>query len=142
MYFVRLECVMHAASVNPEPGSNSRNICILSDRRRSVKIYSELDCSFFTFFRVVFSFRIARCSFALACFILISYCSIFKDHSPSPFRDSLIIISHHLHLVNTFFQFFLCFLSFSQKHQTPCPFCRVLLKYCTITLNARTCMRG
>ena len=27
---VRLACVRHAASVRPEPGSNSRSICIIS----------------------------------------------------------------------------------------------------------------
>ena len=35
---VRLECVMHAASVHPEPGSNSREYCILSPE--GVKTYS------------------------------------------------------------------------------------------------------
>ena len=40
---VRLECVMHAASVHPEPGSNSRKICIKTSLRT---IHSfELDCS-------------------------------------------------------------------------------------------------
>ena len=32
---VRLECVMHAASVYPEPGSNSLKNCILTNRFRS-----------------------------------------------------------------------------------------------------------
>ena len=101
---------MHAASVNPEPGSNSRNICIPSDRRRSAKIYSELDCSFFTFFRVVFSFRIARCSFALACFILHLLLFNFQRPFRCRFRDSLIIITQLRELVNTFLKFFQCFL--------------------------------
>ena len=33
---VRLECVMHAASVHPEPGSNSLNYCM------SIRFYPEL----------------------------------------------------------------------------------------------------
>ena len=32
---VRLECVMHAASVHPEPGSNSRANCIQTFRLKS-----------------------------------------------------------------------------------------------------------
>ena len=38
---VRLECVMHAASVNPEPGSNSLKNCIFSHSRELIP-FSEL----------------------------------------------------------------------------------------------------
>ena len=56
---VRLECVMHAASVHPEPGSNSRKICIKTPRR--VIQSSELDLLFtLLFVWGVFSSRIAR----------------------------------------------------------------------------------
>ena len=42
---VRLECVMHAASVHPEPGSNSRKNCISTGLRlyKSSELFS---CSF------------------------------------------------------------------------------------------------
>ena len=44
---VRLECVRHAASVHPEPGSNSRKICILS--ALAVNTFFELFFSSFTY---------------------------------------------------------------------------------------------
>ena len=59
---VRLECVMHAASVNPEPGSNSRNHSILSDRRRSVKINFELVLLFLPFLELYSLSELSRCS--------------------------------------------------------------------------------
>ena len=37
---VRLECVMHAASVHPEPGSNSRKIYIISKDQASAITFS------------------------------------------------------------------------------------------------------
>ena len=49
---------MHAASVHPEPGSNSRKYCIKSPC--GVSILSSSFCSSFTFVWVVFSFRIDR----------------------------------------------------------------------------------
>ena len=45
---VRLECVMHAASVHPEPGSNSRIICINSSLLRC-NYHSSFFSSFFYF---------------------------------------------------------------------------------------------
>ena len=45
---VRLECVMHAASVHPEPGSNSLNFCITSQLPLRRYLYSEsFDSRFF-----------------------------------------------------------------------------------------------
>ena len=44
--FVRLACVKHAASVHPEPGSNSLNKCLLQ-----VKINSWLIYPFYCFFK-------------------------------------------------------------------------------------------
>ena len=103
---VRLECVMHAASVNPEPGSNSRNHSILSDRRRSVKINFELVSALSLPFLELYSLsELSRCSSHILCFILISYCSIFKDRRCRS-RDSLIIISLCVPIVNPFFQIF------------------------------------
>ena len=80
---VRLECVMHAASVHPEPGSNSRKICIKTSTR-TIQSFSELDCSF-TF--CLSSILFKNCEicfthgfdFSKPCFVLISYCSIFND---------------------------------------------------------------
>ena len=73
---------MHAASVHPEPGSNSRKYCIKSPC--GVSILSSSFCSSFTFVWVVFSFRIDRdfSSHFFVCFVLISCCSIFNDRLP------------------------------------------------------------
>ena len=82
---VRLECVMHAASVHPEPGSNSRKICIKTPRR--VIQSFELDCSLpFCLSSILFK----NCEICFThgfdlskpCFVLISCCSIFNDRLP------------------------------------------------------------
>ena len=86
-FTVRLECVMHAASVNPEPGSNSRNLGILTSRRREDKINSEPWLLFY-FFRVVFSFRIVETFFAQShtfVFLLLhTYLLLFNFQGPLP----------------------------------------------------------
>ena len=46
---VRLECVMHAASVHPEPGSNSRMFCIKSRSVRVSNLYPSF-CLFALYF--------------------------------------------------------------------------------------------
>ena len=57
--FVRLECVMHAASVNPEPGSNSLKNYILSKGRPSVNTFSRVYLAFvFTFLSI---FVLSKC---------------------------------------------------------------------------------
>ena len=94
---------MHAASVNPEPGSNSLKNCISSVFR--LKPFLELICSF-TFVWVVFS-RIARFVFAqYLCFVL--HLLLFNFQWPiccsSFFVDSLSIISQLLAFVKHFFQ--------------------------------------
>jgi len=66
----------------------------------------------FTFVWVVFSsVRISEIRFKLFRFVLLSCCSIFKDHSPARLlRVDLPIIPHRLRLVNTFFKTFFGFL--------------------------------
>ena len=108
---VRLECVMHAASVNPEPGSNSRNHSILTSAKR-IKSISSLIALSLPFLELYSLSELSRYSIALTCFILISYCSIFKDH--------FVTFSQRLHyyitkkilcqyLFRNFFQVFLRF---------------------------------
>ena len=73
---------MHAASVHPEPGSNSRKFVLY----RSFKRYNHFRAfvALFTFFELYFSFELSRFYFALfVCFVLISCCSIFNDRLPS-----------------------------------------------------------
>ncbi len=42
---VRLECVMHAASVHPEPGSNSLNYCMSTDFHQLISTHQSDLCS-------------------------------------------------------------------------------------------------
>ena len=67
--FVRLACVKHAASVHPEPGSNSLNKCLFQ-----VKINSWLIYPFYCFLRIFrsFVFMILKRTFE-ECVSLFSY---------------------------------------------------------------------
>ena len=48
-FSVRLECVRHAASVHPEPGSNSLKISILTPPSGWLKIFPELSSALYFF---------------------------------------------------------------------------------------------
>ena len=79
---VRLECVMHAASVHPEPGSNSRSI-VLKSLLKECSNLSSFFLASFTFCLSSILLRISNeISFALYFFSLctssISCCSIFN----------------------------------------------------------------
>ena len=87
---VRLECVMHAASVNPEPGSNSRNHSILTPAK-GIKSISSLIALSLLFLELYSLSELSRYSIALTCFILISYCSIFKDHFVVRFQPTPLL---------------------------------------------------
>ena len=96
---------MHAASVHPEPGSNSR-MFILYLACASYNLLSELFyLSFFYFLEYILLID-EICIFALAYALYFSLrCSIFNDRLPS-LPDSLTIIPHTFCLVNTFFEIF------------------------------------
>ena len=98
--FVRLACVKHAASVHPEPGSNSLNKCLLQ-----VKINSWLIYPFYCFLRIFrsFVFMILKRTFE-ECVSLFSYQrSVFA----LPFvSNSFAIISCCFLPVKNFFQLF------------------------------------
>ena len=107
-FSVRLACVKHAASVHPEPGSNSQKMCLFQvqhkltslhipfycfkgsfDRSLNVSVFP--DCLIKEFSRIVFMcFTVQLSRFSLA---LLS-------------RSSLITISHHFCDVNTYFLLF------------------------------------
>ena len=54
---VRLECVMHAASVHPEPGSNSRKIYIISTLRWLQSFFELFILASFTLLSIYNSYR-------------------------------------------------------------------------------------
>ena len=98
--FVRLACIRHAASVHPEPGSNSLNKCLLQ-----VKINSWLIYPFYCFLRIFrsFVFMILKRTFE-ECVSLFSYQrSVFA----LPFvSNSFAIVSRCFLPVKNFFQLF------------------------------------
>ena len=114
---VRLECVMHAASVHPEPGSNSQTICISSAVAvRSFFVWA-IYSSFFYFLELcslLLVFWQICISHLLFCFVLLSFVvQLSSFNSAPPFAERLSIISQPLYFVNTFLKFFSKFFSTS-----------------------------
>ena len=101
---VRLECVMHAASVHPEPGSNSRKIYIISQLSLSYNLSSYFILASFTLLSIYNSIdEICTCFF---CFVLISCCSIFNDRL-LPFSATALLVYHNTFLLSIpFLKFF------------------------------------
>ena len=103
---------MHAASVHPEPGSNSRKMVYTTPCGDAI-LFFELDCSF------TFCLSSILCGISEICsctYFYASYfshcCSIFNDRavshrSLSALADSLYIISQRFEFVNTFSKVFL-----------------------------------
>ena len=114
-FTVRLECVMHAASVHPEPGSNSR-IIVYPIRSRGLDIYqSELSLALLLLLFVFRNQRVALLYNSSVVRFSRTVCStrgFLGERAP--------IISQRTSVVNTFFEknvnkFQRCFLSlFSQ----------------------------
>ena len=134
---------MHAASVHPEPGSNSQTNCISSVFRRSdsfelyiLAIFTFLELWSLWFWQILFR----TCFFALYFFYLLFNCQV----SIRSLCESLSIISLLFRLVKRFFKTFLKnFFNFLQIHElisflpllrqlvystTLSPFCQVILK--------------
>ena len=105
--FVRLACIKHAASVHPEPGSNSRFIFILSAPPKGS--FNKIEFYLFALYLLKEFSWFAQIVQFVRC------CSIFKVLSVRSLADSFNIIPHEHPFVNTFFSFFsLSFLRFLQ----------------------------
>ena len=126
---VRLECVRHAASVHPEPGSNSLNNCIKTDVSLH-RIQSEfvLFLLFYFFVRVFFWYPSCPDIFhfmwflkgivEILCIIFSKLFSLytslilsrllfnFQGPSPSLSVGDSFILPHLFRFVNPFFSFF------------------------------------
>ena len=111
--FVRLACVRHAASVHPEPGSNSQKILYLNIPFGLLKPYFSIAYSalkrifYFSLFLLrpfckepIFGALLPLGNSLL--FVL--FCSIFKVHRPASLEASLINIPREPVDVNTFIQ--------------------------------------
>ncbi len=116
---VRLECVMHAASVYPEPGSNSLKkypLCTWYRFSLSLKLYlslfllsllgicKSLNLLYSWNLRVLFA-SLVNISISNSLCFLVFRCSIFKVRSLPSLEDSSFSISHLLSLVKYFFIF-------------------------------------
>ena len=110
-YSVRLECVMHAASVNPEPGSNSLKNRILN-RLTSAYYLLELLSSFYYFlsFSCVLNEICTIVLLNLSCVVQFSMIKAPKSKAPS--KVGLIIILHLFPLVKGFLKVFCDFFNF------------------------------
>ena len=96
---VRLECVMHAASVHPEPGSNSQTNCISSTE--VVWFVWAIYSSFLYFFRVVFSlvltdFCIRTCFFIFALYFYLLLFNCQGSIASTRFASKALLLYHIL----------------------------------------------
>ena len=105
---VRLECVKHAASVHPEPGSNSLKNCILPSFADELKsFFQSFNSKLLTLVLCVQSLINENLIRLICC------CSIFKDRCFC--RSSVersCSISYMFPFVNTFFKSFFNFFNF------------------------------
>ena len=116
--FVRLACVRHAASVRPEPGSNSLKYCI--NTGLPVSTYFRALFAHFRYWRISFlplwilQFQLPKllCKstsyFKKNLGFLFHRCLIFKVHRRL-FRNSFAILAQHPLFVKRFFAFFFFF---------------------------------
>ena len=115
---VRLACVRRAASVRPEPGSNSLIMFIYSASLRTLNKSKSLFPSFKSCWLAI-TFGIYSNEYK-GLILVSSCCSIFKVLLFSAVScDSLIIISNHFLFVNTFFKKISNFFNIFLKHKKP-----------------------
>ena len=107
-FSVRLACVRRAASVHPEPGSNSLKSCIYQEPKFLIILfhYESLaitDFSVFSDFSCIFPIL----NQGISRVVIFLYCSVFKVPCLIEFlRDSLFIISQISEFVNSFSKIF------------------------------------
>ena len=115
---VRLECVMHAASVHPEPGSNSRKFSIITriSARHNLKLefpFASFEFSRFTSFVFKGIVEISFClvvqfsrtvSLSLALALFFTFQLPFSGTSCAPHRTAWLFYHTSIPLVNTFFK--------------------------------------
>ena len=101
--FVRLECVKHAASVHPEPGSNSLNI--VSNRQISppLKSYSEL--FFLASYFLYFVFKVLLTRF-LVFFVVVLFSKTVSPSLPRRLDQYITLLLSCQPLFLNFFRFF------------------------------------
>ena len=110
---VRLECVKHAASVHPEPGSNSlKNGILNSNFHPNLKSFSELFFLSFFYFSTL-CFKVIDKNL----FVLFRLLFNFQGPFCAPRFERSCSISQTNPFVNTFFHIFSYFFTFFAKCQ-------------------------
>ena len=128
---------MHAASVHPEPGSNSRNNFIISDLSVII-FFRAIYLSFFYFVWVyINSFdEICISHLLMLCTSLLLFNFQWPFACPPLFSDdSLTIIPHRFFLVNTFFKISLKKFSKSFRRVTPSLDGLTIIPLCLLTVK-------
>ena len=106
--FVRLACVKHAASVHPEPGSNSHVKKLISVKLNLANSFIQIESEFTVLKVFNFHWSVLIDSQNLSRFLTVQLSMFFVLLS----CDSLIILSNRCSFVKHFFYFFeLCFKS-------------------------------
>ena len=113
---------MHAASVHPEPGSNSRTFCMSTAFAVNIFLFELFILALLTFFRVVFLFGFDRfcirtCFFALYLYLLLFNCQVSMPRSFSSIYFSVLLraclLYHFIPCLSIgFFKLFQIFYSF------------------------------
>ena len=100
--FARLACVKHAASVHPEPGSNSLIKCLFRVSRITTWLSMTIEVP-----SIVYPFYcFGSLNLRIKCKRIFDSCvSLFSYQGPCHF-DSFDILSYHFQLVKNFFQKF------------------------------------
>ena len=112
-FTVRLECVMHAASVHPEPGSNSLKNCISTGLRRIDPIFQSKIFFARLLLRASLNSKEFSESFVLRC------CSIFNEPGLSVFVTARLFYHMHPPLSTPFRKFLSIFSGAGGLRQAP-----------------------
>ena len=112
-YSVRLACLKHAASVRPEPGSNSNSIFVYDSKSSNIQF--DLHRTLWCFGSITLS----KLTFRLFLYILFNcHCSC----CPLLVSDIILsqLLSHCQHFFKNFLPFFIFFIPFTRHTKTRC----------------------
>ena len=121
--FVRLECVKHAASVHPEPGSNSLKFCISSAKVSSCRKYLFQSAILASYFLKYFVFKVFN-------EILIrSFVVQFPKTKPASSEAARLFYHIPTPFVNPFFSFLFIFFSFFEIYSRSAIICEKFFSF-------------
>ena len=110
-FSVRLACVKHAASVHPEPGSNSQKMCLFQVQHKLTSLYIPFYCFKGSFDRSLNVSVFPDCLYQRIfedC-IYVFHCSVIKVLIRCSLETACLLYHSCLSLSRTFLKFFLFF---------------------------------